>query len=221
MVNIITRENRDQYADVLDDMYRHRHRILVHHLGWEIPGIPDGYDCDAFDTEHTVYLVETHGVTGEVIASARLNPTTEPHMMSEVFTELCEFGPVPRGEDIWELSRVVYDFDRMKRDEHRYTRGEFSVAITEFALRAGIRALSWVTFKELYASLIARWPTRPLGTFHHYAADNQDYIAAISQIDERSLAGMHQRRGDTSPIFPNGLPAEAYLPGNSHIQVAS
>ncbi|MEL6473251.1 MAG: acyl-homoserine-lactone synthase [Pseudomonadota bacterium] len=215
MVQIITRANRDQHASLLEDMYRHRYRILVEQMGWNIPGIEPGYDYDAFDTDRTIYLIETHPHTGKATASIRFNPTTAPHLMSEVFANQCEFQGVPVADDIWEVSRMVYDSDRMGGELFRRTRGLFLVAITEFAIQSGIRAISWVVRKSHYATLIQFWPTTPLGLPKYFAEDDAEYISAVSQMNEAALAGVRRRRGDDALVFPYGIPSDLILPGTT------
>lgn len=221
MVTIVARGNRHQHEPLLDDMFRHRYRMLVDRLGWKIPGIRPGYDRDAFDTDNAIYLIETHPKTGEAIASVRFLPTTVPHLMSEVFADQCDFGGVPIAADIWEASRVVYDSDRMAGDLFKRTRGLMGVAITEFAIRAGIRNLTWVTYKELYASLISFWPTRPLGLPRYYPEDKADYVAAISQMNSEALDGMRRRRGSDALVFPQALPRYLNVPAFTALERAS
>lgn len=208
MIQIITRDNSDQHADLLDDMFRRRYHVLVELMGWKIPGVQQGYDVDAFDTDHSIYLIDTHPETGDVIASLRFNPTTQPHLMSEVFPHQCEISGVPRGENIWEATRLVYDAERMNGDLFKQTRGRFGVAITEFAVHSGITGLTWLVSKRLYQSLARYWRIRPLGLPLYYEDDGDEYIAAIATMDENALAGMRERRGDDTPVFPNGLPIQ-------------
>ena len=92
MAEVITRENRAYYSDLIEDMHKQRYNALfrphpVHPfgLGWDPSeaGIPEGYDKDDFDTDETIYLVERHPETGEILASIRYNPTMGPHLLIE------------------------------------------------------------------------------------------------------------------------------------------
>ena len=109
MFHIIKPEDREKNQALIDEMHRTRYDVVVKQWGWEIPGITDGYDKDQFDTDETVYVVVTDTSVGGVVASSRLNPTTSPHMLSELFAEYCELQDYPVGADVWECSRFVID----------------------------------------------------------------------------------------------------------------
>lgn len=215
MTQIVWRDNRHQFEDLLDEMHRRRYRMLVEVLGWNIPGIKPGYDKDAFDTDDTVYLLKRHPETGELVASVRYNPTTKPHLISEVFPHQCEFEGVPAADDIWECSRLVYDTDRMSGETFQYVRKSFACAMTEFCVAAGIRAISWLSKKELYAAVLKMWPTRPLGLPVYYADDDAEYIAAFSEMNEAAIAGRRKWFGSDEPVIFSEIPDLGLKPSSS------
>ena len=99
MFKIITPDMYSEHQDLLDAMYRMRYRVVVGEWGWDIPGIQPGYDKDQFDTDATVYVI-VRTSDGDVVGTSRLNPTTRPHMLSDLFADYCNLKPYPVGKDV-------------------------------------------------------------------------------------------------------------------------
>ena len=190
MAEVIRFEDRQAYADTLQDMYEQRYDVFVNRMGWDIPGIEPNYDKDAFDTDETLYLIERHPNTGEVVASARFNPTTSPYMLSKVFKRYCQFEPIPRAPEIWELSRLVYDWKRLSRDELADLRPRFRLAMIECCVNEGIDAIVWLSSLQVYNNTLGIWPTRPLGIPMPYEEDGDAYVAAISRMRRTDMLKM-------------------------------
>lgn len=91
---------------VLESMYRLRHRVFKERLDWEVPS-HDGMEHDEFDEQRPIYLAY-HGDNGEVIGAVRLLPTTGPNMIRDIFPDLAE-EPIPTDTRIWEVSRFGID----------------------------------------------------------------------------------------------------------------
>jgi len=195
VVHVITPANRDLYIEELEDMFRMRHDVAVQELGWSIPNMDSARYQDEFDHEDTIYFVELDA-DRRVIATARLNPTTRPHLMTEVFPELCEFNGVPVADDIFEYSRFLVKKTGIKRRMYATAQAHISLAIVEYCLAAKIRHVSWVTYKRSYPLALRMWKTRPLGLPRYFETDDADYIAAISDMTEESL----QRTRDLAHI---------------------
>jgi acyl homoserine lactone synthase len=83
----------------------YRHKIFIEQLGWPLAA-QDGMERDQFDRPTTVYVV-ARGSDGAICGCARLLPTTEPYLLSEVFPVLLAGQPAPRACDVWELSRFA------------------------------------------------------------------------------------------------------------------
>lgn len=186
MFRTITPEKRDEYQDLLDDMHRMRYRIVVGEWGWEIPGVAEGYDKDQFDTDHTVYIV-VRNEAGEVAATSRINPTTQPHMLSDLFADYCDLQPYPVGTDVWECSRFVTDRSLMPDpvDDFRI-RCCLGIGLTVFCLDHGINRLSWLTHQKFYNLVQRVWKTEPLG-LPRREGDDWAWIPAVSWIDQAAL----------------------------------
>src|SRR6266478_4480329 len=139
MVHIVRHDNRHLFVEELDGMYRDRKRVFVDWLKWNMPVTDDVYEIDQFDTDDAVYLIEADR-HGRHLASIRLLPTSKPHLLSEVFSELCD-GPVPRGRHVWEMTRFCVSPDRVKVDGKRLMNLMWTSSV-EFAVRNRIAEYS-------------------------------------------------------------------------------
>lgn len=190
MVEVISKENAHLYADILDDMFRMRYRVAVEEWGWRIPGIQPGYDKDDFDTDETIYFVSLNTAETRVVACGRINPTTSPHLLSEVFAHHCEGSRAPSSPDIWELTRYIVDHKSLSKEEAHAVRGRISSAFNLFCLQSGIRALSVLTYMSSYARSLKYWPTEALGLPVHYKQDNASYVAALCGMTAEGLQNL-------------------------------
>src|SRR5690606_9106503 len=64
----------------------------------------DGLEIDQFDHEEAVHHLAIRD--GELAGYQRMLPTTRPHLLTEVLTDLYE-GQPPSGPNVWELTRYV------------------------------------------------------------------------------------------------------------------
>ncbi|MBD3768620.1 MAG: hypothetical protein IE925_00630 [Rhodobacterales bacterium] len=204
MFKIITPDNRDAHRDLIHAMHEMRYRIVVEEWGWHIPGIRKGYDKDQFDTDATVYVLVL-SLDGDVLASSRLNPTTRPHMMSELFADYCDLQPYPVGADVWECSRFVTDRKRMRDPVEDFrTRCRLGLGLTVWCLDHGVLRLSWLTHQKFYNLVQRVWSTEPLG-LPRRDGDDWAWIPAVSQIDKETLDRQMDRYRDAETIVAEYL----------------
>ena len=95
MLHLVEADCRASEDDVLRAMFAARKDVFVDLLGWSVPVLGGRFEIDQFDDEHANYLVVT-GPDGGHRASARLLPTTRPHILADLYAPLCD-GKVPRG----------------------------------------------------------------------------------------------------------------------------
>lgn len=145
----------------LRSMFAARKSVFVDLLGWDLPVLDGKYELDQFDDAQAHYLILTDAQHGH-LASARLLPTTRPHLLDSLFPALCE-GEPPRGRDIWEITRFCLD-RRLRAAERRASRKRLVTAIVEHALLDGIRTYTGVAeIGWLQQVLSFGWTCRPLG----------------------------------------------------------
>ena len=202
MIIVITTENRDQYTSLLDQMYRQRKQVFVDRLGWDLAVDTEGREIDRFDTDETTYLIASPDGT-TVDGSMRLNPTTAPHLMSDIFDHMC-VGGAPRGSDIWESSRTCIALARDRLNVMNETVSELYCGMIEYAILCGIRKITFVASADLQKSVVA-WGLNaslninPLGLPE---IDGQDINCAFAlQINAEGLWGLRQMRGLNRPAL--------------------
>lgn len=209
MIHIVTADNRRLYRHALMEMHSQRKRLFIDEMKWALDG-SSGFEVDAYDAEDAAYLIDLDGARGAVAASARLLPTHRPHLMSEVFADLCSEG-VPRSQSIWEASRFCPAPETPKGEARRALLGRMIAGILETALLFGIEKITYVAGAAL-APLAgeAGWRTQPLGPTRRCGRDR--VTAFIAHVDAEGLAQVRRRNGLTMPVtrfIPSELPQAA------------
>ena len=186
MFTIIPPGARAEYRSLIDQMHEMRYRVVVCEWGWDIPGVVVGYEADQFDTDDTMYVI-VRNAAGDVVASSRLNPTTGPHMMSELFADCCDLQPWPVGKDVWECSRFVTERSKFSDPVEDFrARCLLGIGLTICCLDHGITRLSWLTHQKFYNLVQKVWKTEPLGLPRRDEGD-WAWIPAMSWIDHAAL----------------------------------
>ena len=153
-------ERLAEYA-VLAAMFEARKRVFVDLLGWDVPVLAGRFEVDQFDDPHARYLVLTDS-DGRHLGSARLLDTTRPHILGELYPELCE-DEVPSGPGIAEITRFCLD-RRLRARERLMVRNQLVSALVDHALAAGIQRYTGVAeMAWLQQRLSFGWVCRPLG----------------------------------------------------------
>ena len=122
-------------------MFAARKEVFVDLLGWDVPVLDGRFELDHLDDEHARYLIladSSHAHLG----SARLLPTTRPHILDGLFPELCA-GPVPQGPTTYEITRFCLARS-LTAQRRREVRDRLITALVEFALANGIRTYTGV-----------------------------------------------------------------------------
>ncbi|MER8482601.1 acyl-homoserine-lactone synthase [Mesorhizobium sp. M1322] len=140
MAHVVNAHNKHLYENEFDEFLRRRHDFFVHQKHWRPPS-PDGRELDQFDTDAATYLLGIED--GRVVTSARLIPTSEPHMVSEVFSHMCEKSGVPRRPDWAEWTRTFVVPDK-RSTGLRGTLTQLCCAVMEYALDEGLSAVGGV-----------------------------------------------------------------------------
>jgi acyl-homoserine lactone synthase len=130
-------------------------------LKWNVPH--DAYgERDGFDDDHAEYLIVEDPQTGHHLASLRLLRTDRPHLLGEVFADLCGDG-VPCGPDIREVTRLCMS-PRLRARDRLAARNMLIRSMVEYALLTGIRAFTGVADMAWLSQILsAGWDCRPLG----------------------------------------------------------
>jgi N-acyl-L-homoserine lactone synthetase len=146
---------------VLAAMFEARKRVFTDLLGWDVPVLAGRYEVDQFDDVNASYLVLTDD-QGTHLGSARLLDTTRPHILGEIYPQLCEDG-VPSGTHVAEITRFCLD-RRLRASERLNVRNELVSALTDYALAAGITCYTGVAEMSWLQQILSfGWVCRPLG----------------------------------------------------------
>lgn len=161
MLDIIRLGARPAPDGVLRAMFAARKEVFVDLLAWDVPVLGGKFEVDQFDDAHATYLVLSDPQGGH-LGSARLLPTTRPHILDSFFPMLCEQG-VPRGETIYEVTRFCLDRS-LTASERRRVRDTLVTALVDHALASDISAYSAIAEMAWLQQILAfGWRCRPLG----------------------------------------------------------
>lgn len=176
--HVIHSNNQHKYIDVLDKLFSIRHDIYVREKQWREQS-DDGFEIDQYDTDRATYLVCLDG--DEIVAGSRLIPFTEPTMLAEHFSFLCdEQTPVPVQPDIAEWTR---GFVAPKYREKRIgsIKSRFCADVMEYCIQENIRLIGGI--QEVYWLRMWQkmgWPTHVLGPTLRIAG--RRCVAAFNEV---------------------------------------
>ena len=146
---------------VLRSMFAARKSVFVDLLKWDVPVLDGRYEVDQFDDAHATYLILAES-DGTHLGSARLLPTTRPHILDSLYDELCEEAP-PRHANTFEITRFCLD-RRLSARERRQVRDTLVTALVDHALAAGITAYSAIAEMGWFQQILSfGWRCMPLG----------------------------------------------------------
>ncbi|MDB5522824.1 MAG: family N-acetyltransferase [Rhizobium sp.] len=146
MIHILTAQNAEEYPDLMEKVWRFRHRQFVERLGWKELRSDDGREMDRFDTEDAIHLVALSG--GDIAGYTRLLRTSRPHLLSDVYPEIMEGHDWPRAENIYEWTRCIADDKAAKIDGFQPSH-MLITGVLEFCLLSGIQGMIVETHPKL------------------------------------------------------------------------
>jgi N-acyl-L-homoserine lactone synthetase len=203
-VDLVLPESRLEFAVPLMQMHHDRKRVFVDTLGWKLASPYSWLEVDDFDDHRAVYLLARSAVTGDHEGSVRLLPTTGPHMLSQLFYELCS-GPVPIGEDCWEISRLVSSPTSASGASAVRVHRLLALALAEFAQLNSIRRYTLVTEAHRVPALLSvGWPVEPLG-LPTWLMGQQLQALQIS-MSAATLAAMRSRLRVAANVLESAVP---------------
>jgi acyl-homoserine lactone synthase len=189
--------------DLWQAVHSLRHSIFVDEMGWEDLRRTDGLEIDQFDhDEATHHLVIRNG---ELAGYQRMLPTTRPHLLTEILTDLYE-GTPPCGPDVFELTRYAV--------AKPYREGRWGVSSVGSELIAGF--IEWgmtrgvdkviIEFEPMWVlrALQLRFLAQPLGYQRTYG--RQQVVATLLTFDETTLRTVREKRNFDAPVLARGEP---------------
>ena len=196
--HVVDLQNRRAYAAALDDMHRQRHRLFVDILGWTALARPDEMDIDAFDTDAATYLLILDDA-GALRGSARFLPTTQPHMLSQLFPEFLDAAP-PRGPAILEWTRHAPGDPDWPTATNTAVRVALHLGVLEFARLRGVTAFTGLLETWLVRRARAMgWPCMPLGPIRRYGEG--EAMAVFNPVRPGHLEQLREKVGWHEPVL--------------------
>lgn len=105
MLNITNGTARQLPAELIARLGLFRYKVFVEKMGWPLI-CEEGLECDEFDDEDTYYVI-ARDKNGMVCGCARMLPTSKNYLLEQIFPGLMGDIPLPKSNDIWELSRFA------------------------------------------------------------------------------------------------------------------
>ena len=142
-------------------MFEDRKSVFVDLLEWDVPVLDGRFEVDGFDDRHATYIIIA-SEDGDHLGSARLLPTTRPHILDSLFASLCA-APPPTGSAVFEITRFCLS-RRQNSAARRRTRNQLVSALVWHALERGIDTYTGVAEMAWLQQILAfGWDCRPLG----------------------------------------------------------
>lgn len=197
MIFIVTAENRALFARDLQLMHRQRKAAFVDRLGWRVP-VTNGAEIDAFDRADTTYLLCKDSAHGALLASARLLPTTGPHLMRELFAHTCT-APAPSGASVWEVSRFCTSAQLPAGRSRAALLLEIMCGVVETALLFDVEEIIFTANAALLPhALNCGWSARRLGPT---LTDGRDQMTAVAALmTPQAMRALRGRLGVAGPV---------------------
>mgnify|MGYP001205720655 CR=1 FL=1 len=197
MIYVISGADVNQYPALFDQVYRLRHQVFVEEMGWEDLRSPDGKERDQFDDHHAVHHLCVRD--NLVVGYQRMLPTTRPHLLSEIFPQLC-VGTSPRGPGIYELTRYcVSPAHREGRRGVGSVGSELIAGLVEWGLQAGVHK-AIIEFEPMWVlrAMQLQFLARPLGL--QTKIGDQNIVATELTFNEHTLETIRAFRGHEEPV---------------------
>jgi N-acyl-L-homoserine lactone synthetase len=161
MIVIGSQSREPAKEPLLRSMFEARKQVFVDLLKWDVPVLDGRYEIDQFDDDYATYLIVADA-EGEHLGSARLLPSSRPHILDSLFPSLCA-GEPPRSSDCFEITRFCLGRNQNAR-ERLETRNRLVSAIAQYALENGISTYTGVAELSWLQQILAfGWRCRPLG----------------------------------------------------------
>lgn len=187
----------------LKSMFEARKQVFVDLLKWDVPVIAGCFELDQFDDEHAIYVIVSEA-DGDHLGSARLLPTTRPHILGNLYPGLCA-GAVPAGADTFEITRFCLGL-RQGASRRRETRNRLVSALVSTAIELGIQRYTGVAEMSWLQQILAfGWDCRPLGPPQ---AVGRSVLGAL----EIAITGQTPRLLEANGIWLGEAASDAALP---------
>lgn len=197
-IQVVTWANRKQYRRVLERYFRIRYDIYVKRRQWRAVARPINIEMDAYDTEHSIYVMAL-SAAGKIVGGSRFVPTLQPHLLADVFPNLAPGGP-PRATDIFEWTRFFISPELRSRGGSSPVAGVVLCAVLEVARALEIRQISVVCESFWPTRLRALgWSVAELGAVQQH--EDGDIIALLIDVTPQAIERTRKAYGINASVL--------------------
>lgn len=202
MLMVIPGSDISRHATLMDRAFRFRHSIFVEEKGWTDLRQPDGLERDRFDDIHAIHQICLRD--DEIVGYQRLLPTTRPHLLTDVLTDLCRRRP-PRGPRVFEWTRFcVAPGRREMRPRGDGPFLELAQGVVEWGMAHRVDTVTVaIDWRLMVIAMQLRFFVRPLGFPKRIGRD--EVVALRMSFNGETLATIRQARGCDDPVLPDLL----------------
>jgi len=207
MLMVIPGSDISRHDTLMDRVFRFRHSIFVDEKSWMDLRQPDGLERDRFDNVHAIHQICLRG--DDIVGYQRLLPTTRPHLLSDVLTDLCHRRP-PRGPRVFEWTRFcVAPGSREMRPRADGPFLELAQGVVEWGMAHRVDTVTVaIDWRLMVIAMQLRFFVRPLGFPKRIGRD--EVVALRMSFNRETLATIRQARGCDDPVLPDlSLPTAA------------
>jgi len=202
MLMVIPGSDISRHAALMDRAFRFRHSVFVEEKGWEDLRQPDGRERDRFDDVHAIHHVCLRG--NDIVGYQRLLPTTRPHLLSDVLTDLCRHRP-PRGPRVYEWTRFCVAPGRREMRPHGDAPFlELAQGIVEWGMANRVDTVTVaIDWRLMVIAIQLRFLVRTLGFPKRLGRD--EVVALRMTFNHETLAAIRQARGCGDRVLPDSM----------------
>lgn len=201
MLQLITPDRYEEFADDLTEMHRMRCRVFRDRMNWDVQ-VSGELEIDQYDALHPTYLLQ-RSRDAAVTGCVRLLPTTGPTMLRDTFPMLLGDADMPLVEDVWESSRFALD---VPETAPKGARGlavgtyELFAGMIEFGLAKRLKEIITVTDTRMERLLrAAGWPLHRIGIPAQIG--NTQAVAGYLEVSRQALQRIRTGGGFKGPIL--------------------
>jgi acyl-homoserine lactone synthase len=201
MLMVLSGSDISRHAALMEQAYRFRHAIFVEEKGWSDLHQPNGLERDRFDDSHAIHQICMRG--DKIVGYQRLLPTTRPHLLSDVLTDLCRHRP-PRGPRIFEWTRFcVAPGHREMRPRGDSPFLELAQGVVEWATAHRVDTVTVaIDWRLMVIAMQLRFLVTPLG--FPKRVGREEIVALRMSFNHETLAAIHEARGSKDPVLSSG-----------------
>lgn len=198
MLMVIPGSDIGRHAALMDRAFRFRHAIFVDEKGWSDLRQPDGRECDRFDDAYAIHHVCLRG--DDIVGYQRLLPTSRPHLLSDVLTDLCRRKP-PRGPRVFEWTRFcVAPGHRDIRPRADGPFLEMAQGVVEWGMAHRVDTVTVaIDWRLMVIAMQLRFFVRPLGFPKRIGRD--EVVALRMSFNRETLETIREARGSGEPVL--------------------